>query len=80
MTRMGNELKLNHRLRIDILVGKGNFLYLDQYLGKIAGKGFSVAGVPFQILDSILVSDNGCLASLDTIYVVCFVILIEIFM
>jgi hypothetical protein len=54
---MGNELKLNHRLRIDILVGKGNFTSLDQYLGKIAVKGFNVAGVPFRILDSILTSD-----------------------
>ena len=57
MTRMGNEHKLNHRLRIDILVGKGNFLYLDQYLGKTAGKGFNVAGIPFRILDSILTSN-----------------------
>lgn len=54
---MGNELKLNHRLRIDILVEKGKFTSLDQYLGKIAGKGFNVAGVPFRILDSILTSD-----------------------
>jgi glycosyl transferase-like sugar-binding protein len=51
---MGQQLKLNHRLRIDILKRKAKFSKLDQYLEKISGKGFDVAAIPFRVLDDLL--------------------------
>lgn len=53
---MGQPLKLNHRLRIDVLKAKQKFSKLDQYLEKISGKGFDVAGIPFQLIDDLMAS------------------------
>lgn len=53
---MGKPLRLSHRLRIDALRAKKNFSKLDQYLEKISGKGFDVAGIPFRLLDDFLTS------------------------
>jgi phage terminase large subunit-like protein len=65
MQPMGQPLKFNHRLRIDVLKSKQNFPKLDAYLNKIAEKGFDVAHVPFTLLDDIL--SNGTRVDLETL-------------
>lgn len=56
---MGRTLKLNHRLRIDILGKKANFSKLDEYLERLSNKGFDVAGVPFRVVDDMLARDSA---------------------
>lgn len=51
---MGQKLKFNHRLRIDLLRKRQRFDKLDAYLGTLAAKGFDVAAVPFLVLDKVL--------------------------
>ncbi len=51
---MGQKLKTNHRLRIGLLKRKRKFSQLDQYLERIADRGFDVAGIPFQLVDDLL--------------------------
>ena len=51
---MGKALQFNHRMRINLLQAKARFERLDSYLGKLADKGFDVAGVPFRLLDDLL--------------------------
>lgn len=53
---MGDDLKLNHKLRIGILKEKQNFAQLDQYLEKLSVKGVDVAAVPFQVINEVLSS------------------------
>ncbi len=54
---MGRKLKINHRLRIDVLKAKSQFLKLDQYLQKLSEKGFDVAGIPFRLVDDLVAHD-----------------------
>ncbi len=56
---MARDLKSNHRARIDMLKAKSLFFKLDQYLEKLSGKGFDVAGIPFRLVDDLLARDTG---------------------